>query len=75
MRLPALRRPRADMLCLNACERAAKPLFDLGKKSIKIAILRSVTVEHIFQSCLGTVGAVSLGDEDPHNGIGNIDCL
>ena len=60
------------MLFIDARELASELCFDLGQKTIEAAALGGVAVEHIFQPRLGSVGAVSLGDEDAHDRIGDV---
>ncbi len=72
MRLPVLRRARPDVFCVDARNRAAEPLLHLGEKTVKTARLGHIAVEDIFQPRLGPVGAVSLGNVDAHDRVGDL---
>ena len=72
MRLPVLRRARPDVFCVDARKWVSKLLLHLGEKTVKTARLGRIAVEHIFQPRLGTVGAVSLGNVDAHDRVGDL---
>src|SRR3984893_17422161 len=72
MRLPVLRRARPDVFWVNARKWASKLLLHLDEKTVKTARLGRIVVEHIFQPRLGTVGAVSLGNVDAHDRVGDL---
>src|SRR4029079_18496413 len=61
------RRPRQQGAWYGAVQPAAQFLFDKAKEFIDAEL-----VEHVFQSCFGAVGAISMVDEHAHDRVGDL---